>query len=309
MKKIALITHIADADGAFPIILANLAFTNVDDFSCDVKEVDDTLSKVLEHASIYDTIYIVDLNITDKMAQKINQSELKDKIKIFDHHASNEFLNKYPFIHVVVERNGLKECGTTLFYEHLKNITGNEIFSKEVLKTMIELVRQVDTFDFTDEIKELALDFGNLYNIYGRENYIKHFIEYIKGHDTFKLDGIEKTLIEIEKDRVNRYIEEKMQHVKFATIDNIKVGIVFAEKNRSMLGHAMAKYFQDKIDIAIIIDVDRSVSYRAEKENVDITLLAARYDGGGHKHAGGSPLPIDIQEKIVEQIFESVKWQ
>ena len=62
------------------------------------------------------------------------------------------------------------------------------------------------------------------------------------------------------------------------------------------------------IDIAIVIDVDRSVSYRADKEEVDISVLAVPRGGGGHKHAGGSPLPTNLQEKICEIIFQDIKW-
>ena len=63
------------------------------------------------------------------------------------------------------------------------------------------------------------------------------------------------------------------------------------------------------IDIAVVINVDRGVSYRASKEEVDTNILAVPNGGGGHKHASGSPLPKDLQEKIVEYIFKDVKWE
>jgi nanoRNase/pAp phosphatase (c-di-AMP/oligoRNAs hydrolase) len=309
MNKKALITHIADPDGAFPIILSKLVFDNMDTFSCDVKEVDQTLTNILESNEVYDAIYIVDLNITEEMAIKINKDEtLKEKIKVFDHHATNEFLNKYPFEKVVIEKDGRKECGTTLFYEYLKTYYDKEILHKESLTTLIELIRQNDTFDFKEETKKQAFDLSAIYEIYGREKYIEHYYHFIKENDTFYFTEVEKTLLEIENDKTTAYIEEKLSHVKFATIHNINVGIVFAEKNRSILGNEMATRFQDKIDIAIIINVDRSVSYRAVKEEVDIASLAIPQKGGGHKHAGGSPLPKDIQQKITEYIFKEVKW-
>lgn len=309
MNKICLITHSADPDGAFPIILSRLVFENVDDFSCEVREVDQTLTDVLESNVEYDTIYITDLNITEEMAIKIDCDEtLREKIKIFDHHASSEFLNKYSFENVVVEENGRKECGATLFYKHVKEITSNPILERESLKTMIELIREMDTFDFLEENKQLALNFGNLYGIYGRERFIEHFTDFIKENSEFKLSEIEKQLIEIEEERIKRYIEEKLERVKKATIGGIRVGISFAESNRSTLGHAIAERMQDEVDIAVVINVDKSVSYRAEKDEVDVSVLAVPNGGGGHKHASGSPLPKDLQEKIVELIFNDVKW-
>ena len=75
-----------------------------------------------------------------------------------------------------------------------------------------------------------------------------------------------------------------------------------------MLGHAISSSMTD-IDIAIVINVDRSVSYRADKEEVDTNVLAIPCGGGGHKHASGSPLPKDLQEKIVEYIYKDIKWE
>ena len=305
--KFCLITHIADPDGAMPIILSRLVFDKIDVFSCEIDEVDNILKQVI--SGDYDRIYIVDLNVSEEMAQLINDdNDLKNKIIIYDHHQSKESLNRYPFIHVVVENNGRKECGTTLYYQHLKELTNNPILNKEVIIKMIELVRQNDTFDFTDELKDEALMFRNLYDIYGRERYIDHFYQFILQNEYFEFTGIEKELIEIEEERTKRYIEEKMKHVKKAKINGIPVGIVFAESNRSRLGHEMTSKIDD-IDIAVVINVDRSVSYRADKENVDTTILSIYYGGGGHKHASGSPLPNDLQEKIVEYIFKNVIWE
>lgn len=305
MKR-CLITHIADPDGAFPIILSKLVFDDIDFYSCEKIEVDGILKQVLES---YDTIYIVDLNVSKEMAEFINQYEtLKNKILVFDHHKSEEHLNMYPFIHVVVENNGIKESGTSLYYKYLKDLTNNSLLNKDSVSTLVELVRENDTFDFNELYKEPALQFRNLYDIYGREKYIEHFYNFVLENDTFEFTGTEKVLIELEQERAKRYIEEKMQHVKKAKINGIPVGIVFAEQNRSMLGHMMASTMTD-IDIAIVINVDRSISYRADKEEIDTNVLAIPCGGGGHKHASGSPLPKDIQEKIVEYIYKDVVWE
>lgn len=293
--KICLITHIADPDGAMPIILSKLVFENATFYSCDKSEVDDILKKVIEED--YSKIYIVDLNMSEEMAKYVNEiEELKNKILVFDHHESEMSLNKYPFINVVVENNSQKECGTTLYYKYLKELTHNSLLDKDSTIKMVELVRENDTFDFTIENKDSALNFRNLYDIYGREEYINHFTNFILNNDYFEFTGIEKELVKIENAKANRYIEEKLKNVKKAIINDIPVGIVFAEQNRSMLGHKMAETMPD-IDIAIVINVDRGVSYRADKEEVDTNVIAIPCGGGGHKHASGSPIPNDLQQK------------
>ena len=266
------------------------------------------LEDVLKNHEEYEMIYIVDVNMSEEMAKRIDSDQiLKEKIKVFDHHASRMNLNKYFFEQVVDERNGHKECGTTLFYEYLKSINDNPLLNRNSLKTMMELIRQGDTFSFEEEQKDLAFQFGSLYYIYGREKYIEHFYQFILENEEFYFSDVEKTLIELNDLNVNKYIEEKLKRVKKAKIDGISVGIVFAEQNRSLLGHEMAKRLD--IDIAVIINVDRSVSYRAEKDEVDVSILVVPNGGGGHKHAGGSPLPNNLQEKICELIFKNIEWE
>ena len=308
MEKICLITHVADADGAFPIILSKLIFQDVAIFSCETSEVDMVLKDVLSHHANYTKIYIVDINMSEEMANTIDEDiSLREKIMVFDHHASNMHLNKYSFIKVVDSENGRKECGTTLFYDHLKKSFCNPILTKENLLTMIELIREGDTYDFTDELKQTVFQFGSLYAIFGRERYIEHFYRSILDNEVFSFSEMEKLLIELEEEKKHQYIEEKLKRVKIAKILGVVVGIVFAEQRRSILGHAMVEELD--IDIAIVVNVDRSVSYRANKENVDINVLAKHFGGGGHKHAGGSPLPEDLQEKICEYIFKDIEWK
>ncbi len=301
MNQYCLITHIADPDGAFPIILMKLVFSNTDFYSCEVKEVDDILKEALQKE--YEKIYIVDLNISKEMAAFVDQIA-KEKVEVYDHHESNLELNQYAFEHVVVNSGKRKECGTTLFYEYLKQHTKHPVLENNALKQMIEFVRENDTFDFIDAYRQDAIHFRMLYDIYGRETYIEHFLNYIIENDTFQFTETEKAIIDVLEEQTERYITEKLEHVQFGTIDGVKVGIVFAEQHRSYLGNRMAELYKDKIDIAIIINVDRSVSYRAIKPDININILAQKYNGGGHKHAGGSPLPSDLQKQIIGLLFE-----
>lgn len=308
MNKICLVTHESDADGAFPIILSRLVFEAMDVFSCEIKEVDSVLENVFSHEKDYDKIYIVDLCMSEELAQKVNvDNGLKGKVFVFDHHASCLPMNHYSFIKIVDEENGIRECGTTLFWKYLTSVSDKKILFKPCLKKMIEWVRQMDTYCFSDDEKENAFSFGSLYVIYGRERYIEHFYDYVLHNEEFIFSDTDKLLIALEEEKAKQYIQEKMEHVKFARVDGVRVGIAFAEQRRSSLGHEMASKLD--IDVAVVINVDRSVSYRAEKEEVDVTVLASSYGGGGHKHAAGNPLPEDLQEKIVNLLFKDVVWE
>ena len=63
---------------------------------------------------------MTDTSIADKV---YNDDKLKDKLYIFDHHetALASGLNEYNNTNVHVELNGIKTCGTELYYNYLKD--------------------------------------------------------------------------------------------------------------------------------------------------------------------------------------------
>lgn len=297
-----LITHKADLDGAAPIILSKLIFNDMTYLSIDIDEVDNTLKKNID---LYDEIYITDLNISDDLASSIESTDYKNKVKIFDHHISNIEKNKYSFITVIEEIRGKKECGTTIYYNYLIEKFYDEILDKICVKHFIELVRQNDTWDF-DGLKEESFKLNELYSIYGRDLFIDKFYKYLKNNVIYKLDKFDLTLLEIEEKNKKEYIEEKLEEMKIGYIDEYKVGIIFAEKYRSILGHEIVQRNPD-IQIGIIINFSHGVSYRASSNNdVDVSLFAKKYNGGGHKKASGSKIEEYVKKEAIKMIFNDI---
>lgn len=301
--KLLLITHIADEDGITPVILSKLVYKNVNVILTNPQEVD---TYVKENITKYDIIHITDLSITENYAKEIEQNEkYKNKIKIFDHHETALNLNRYSFAEVIVEENGKKECGASLYYKYLLKISKSKILRKNSTKGLIEQVRLVDTYDFKNEKEKTALNLDYLFSILGRENYIDYFTKYIKENENFTYTEKEKYLIKLQKDKVDNYIKQKEKEIIFANVDNHKVAIVYAESNRSLLGSKIVEKYD--VDFAIIINISRSISYRG-KGKVDLSKFAQIYSGGGHKDASGSPLPKDILEEITKKLFKKVTF-
>ena len=299
--KLLLISHVADEDGITPIILAKQVYKEVDTILINPGEVDEALK---ENIDKYDLIHITDLSISEELAKKIEENnEYKNKIKIFDHHETSLYLNNYSFAKVVVEENNKKECGTSLYYNYLLTVSDSILLRKQVTKEFINVVRLVDTYDFKKEEDKEALNLDLLFAILGRENYIDYFTNYLKNNDKFEYNEQEKLLIKLEKDRVDNYIKQKEKETIFANIDNHEVAIVYAESNRSALGHYLIEKYD--IDFAIIINISKSISYRGN-DKVDLSMFAKEYNGGGHKNASGSPLPKDIQKEITKILFKKV---
>lgn len=306
-KKLLLISHIADPDGITPIILSSLVYKYIETKLLEPREVDENVENLFETIDDYDEIHIVDLNVSEEMAERINNDEkFKSKIKIFDHHISGIALNKYDFVTVIDEENGRKESGTSIYYEYLKTISDNPFLFKNSTKGLVNQVRTIDTYDFNEIPKEEAHNIDCLFGLFGREEYVNYFRKYIEENDNFEYTEKEKFLINLEQSRINRYIESKAKEMMKVKIEGHLAGLVFAERYRSDLGNYLVENNED-IDFAILINIARSISYRANGK-FDLSVFTKKRGGGGHKNAAGSPLPEGLLKDIVKKVFEDIEF-
>lgn len=304
MKRL-LISHIADEDGITPVILAKLVYKNIDILLLNPKEVD---SAVLENIDNYDSIHIVDLNVSSAFAQKIDENQnWKKKIKVFDHHKSELALNKYEFITVIDDGENQKESGTSIYYKYLLSISDNEVLHKQVTKQFVNQVRLVDTYDFKTKEDEKSKDLDYIFAILGYEKYITYFDNYIKNNDTFSYGSNEELLISLEKDKVKKYVSDKEKEMFIVNLDNHLAGLVFAENYRTQVGNMLLQ-MHPELDFMVVVNVSRSISYRANGK-ADLTVITNKYNGGGHKNSGGSPLPENLKETIAKIIFPDIKFE
>ena len=286
-----IISHKADPDGITPIILSKLVFDKFEYILSDIDEVDKYVMDNIDKEMI-----IVDLNISEETADYILNNN--KNVLVFDHHLSNINMNKYPFIKVV-DFDDIKQSGTSLYYKYLLEKYNNELLNKDVAKKLVEHVRTMDTYDFSITSKEEANNIEVLFKIYGRELFIDKFYNVIINDKELYSDE-DLNLINLEKLRIKRYVEEK--EIIEITLDNKKVGVVLAERNMSELGNYLVNKY-DYLDYVILINVDKSISYRGNNK-VDLSVIAKKYNGGGHFNAAGSPIPIDLKEKIIKAIFK-----
>ena len=287
-----IISHAADPDGVTPIILSKLSFKEFDYILSENKDVNDNVKNNLDK---YDFIYVVDLNINEQLADYI-ENNYKNKIMIIDHHLSCEHMNKYSFIHVNADG---KESGTSLYYKYLLANYNNELLNRECSKTLVEHVRTMDVYDFTKTSKEEASKIDMIFKIYGKEKFIEKYYNVIVNNlEVYSKEDL--NLIELEKERIKRYIEDK-QFIE-AIIDNKKVGVVFAERNISELGNYLINKY-DYLDYIVLINMDKQISYRGNGK-VDLSVIAKKYGGGGHINAAGNCLPKGLKEKVIKEIFK-----
>lgn len=290
MKRL-IISHIADPDGVTPIILSKLVFEEIDYILSENKDVN---SNVRNNLDKYDFIYVVDLNISEELADFIEEN-YKEKIMIIDHHLSCNNMNKYSFIEVNAEG---KESGTSLYYKYLLNNYNNNLLNRESTKMLVEHVRTMDIYDFSKTSKEEAEKLEMIFKIYGKDRFIDKFYNVII-NDLELYSKEDLNLVELEKERIKRYIEEK--EFMEISLDNKRVGVVFAERYISELGNYLINKY-DYLDYIVLINMDKKISYRGNGK-VDLSVIAKKFGGGGHVNAAGNCLPYGLKEKVIKEIF------
>ncbi len=301
MKNL-LITH-TDLDGISPIILLNLSKEKFDYKSIEIETIDETFDLLFSSKEIfsYEQIYITDLTLTNHVYDLLNNANLN--VLVFDHHISHIFANKYPYVTVKTELNGILTCGTELFYLYLLD-KYPDIYNRPIIKDYVNLVREKDNYTFTSEKpKELEM----LMAVYGRVDYIKSITRRLKKDTpTLNFTTFETRYLKVTAEAKRRYIYNKEQSMKTYLINNNKFGIVFAERYQDDIGNSLSTKHPDYAGI-IIINASNGISYRTTREDFNLAEFASLYNGGGHPKASGSSITDAERDTFIKQYFKDAK--
>ncbi len=290
-----LISHIKDVDGVTPVVLMNLMNRHFDYKLLDIYEVEEFMNEFLEQdLSCYEHIYITDLTVPESIYEKLKKHTCKDKFLIFDHHKTHMHAKKYSFVTL-----DMNECGTTLFYNYLKELYDIET---PALNQYIESVKNLDLWLFEQEEDKISPILDSLFGLYGELRYIDEMTKrFLAVKEEFVLTPFEMELLKLEEEGKNRYINNRELRMIKAKLKNIPVGIAFAEKYRSELCHELLNRHPE-IDVAVVINMGGGISFRSRE--VDVSLLAKEFGGGGHKLAAGLPINVEAIEKFLDVQFQ-----
>ena len=309
MKRL-LFTHGADIDGMGNAILAKLAFENIDIIYA--RNVSDLETKFLNEYNSgnlynYDIVYITDLSLKKEIADKVySDDKLKDKLYIFDHHetALASGLNEYNNTNVHVELNGIKTCGTELYYNYLKD--NGYLEDSTAISEFVEKVRREDNWEWEKYNDILAHDLAILFNAVGINRFVDSMVALLKEEkDSFELNENLSNEVNNKKEKIKLAIESSKRFVRKELIDGIKTLIVFITYEYR---NDVADYFKKNNDIdydvvaMIALDNDQ-ISIRSLKSNNYARILAEKYGGGGHDTAAAIPLDYNNKSKIVDTLF------
>lgn len=295
--KDLLISHISDIDGVSPVILLKLTKVEFDYILKEPHEMDEFVEELLkEDLNSYQNIYITDLALSENFYKKIKESGYAYKFKIFDHHKTHLFAKNYE--NVVID---IEECGTTLFYNYLSK----KYKFKKIVEDYIKHVKNLDLWLWVEKFDFMAKELGNIFDLYGRNTYIAEMYQKLKRGKKFKWNKFENKILKIEKDTVDRYLKKKDKELYKIEYDGYLIGAVFSERYRSELGNYLSS-IHPELDLVVMINMSGGLSLRTEK-NIDISILAQKLNGGGHKKACGAPIEEEVKESILRNIFKDCK--
>ena len=306
MNKILLFTHKSDIDGMGEIILSKIAFGEIDYIMCT--NVDNLGIKIMEEYNKgtlynYETIYITDLSVKKDVADILfNDEKIKDRIFLFDHHASaiEEGLLEYKNCTIKVEDEKEKLCATQIFYEYLKE--KGFISSKNIIDEFVELVRREDTYDWKKLGDFKANELAMLFNEIGPEKFVKRMLNKINKKDSFEFDEEETEIIEDKKKGIENAVQKYTKYLKLVDIDGIKVDVCFIEyEYRNFIAEYLAENNRDDADAVMMIAMDNDqISIRCLKGGSYARQIAEKFGGGGHDRAAA----ISINDKMKDEIID-----
>ena len=308
--KTLLFTHGADIDGMGSAVLSKLAFEDIDIiYARNVSDLDTKFKEEYESGRLfnYDVIYITDLSLKMDIANIVfNDERISSKLFIFDHHetALASGLNDFANCSVIVEKDGIKSCGTEIFYWYLLD---NGYISKTVaLDEFVEKVRREDNWEWEKYNDPSSHDLAILFNAIGINRFVDDMAELLKKEKNgFILSDVLVSEISNKKEKIRLAVESSKRFVRKEIIDGIKTLIVFINyEYRNDVGDYFKKNNEDDFDVVAMIALDNDqISIRSLKPNNYARILAEKYDGGGHDTAAAIPLDYNNKSKIVDTLF------
>lgn len=301
---IKLLTH-NDLDGVSCGILAKLAFgKEVHVRYNSVSGLDREVAWFLENTP-EKMLYITDLSVNEENEKNLEEFHRSGgKVMLIDHHKSALHFNEYEWASVTVEEADDKlASATSLFYGHL--VKNGHLEPSDSISEYVELVRQYDTWEWERNENWAAQRLNALFFLVSIDEFEEKMIERLNESDHFQFDDFEKRILDMEEDKIERYIRRKRREIVQAEVDGLYAGIVYAESYHSELGNELGKEYPHLDYIAILNMGSKRVGFRTIHDNVDVSEVAGRYGGGGHAKASGCSMTEEAYQHYVTGTFHT----
>ncbi|WP_282171339.1 DHH family phosphoesterase [Cytobacillus firmus] len=300
-----LYTH-NDLDGVGCGIVARTAFgKDVEVRYNSVMGLDYQIEKLLENEKNIkdDFLMITDLSVNDENLIRLDDlAKGGGNVRLIDHHKTALHFNDYSWGRVKVQyEDGRLTAATSLLYEYLQE--HEMIQPSQALDEFVELVRQYDTWEWDQNENIKAKNLNDLFFMISIEEFEEKMTERIMNSDTFEFDEFEQKLLDMEEEKIERYVRRKKREMIQTFIGEYCAGIVHAESYHSELGNELGKEYPHIDYIAILNLGGKKISFRTIHDHVDVSAVAGKFGGGGHAKASGCSMGKDAYKLFVQDIF------
>ncbi|MGP4082920.1 DHH family phosphoesterase [Pseudalkalibacillus sp. R45] len=302
-----LFTH-NDLDGVGCGIVAKIAFGNEIDVRYNsVMGLDFQVERFLERKDEKQnkdlTLYITDLSVNEKNEKALDEFAREGgKVQLIDHHKTALHFNDYDWGYVKVEYDdGRLACATSLIYGYL--VHHQLLEPSAALEKFVELVRQYDTWEWEQNDNLKAKQLNDLFFMVSIDEFVEKMVPRLERMDHFEFDEFEQKLLEMEEDKIERYIRRKKRELVQTFVGDYCTGIVHAESYHSELGNELGTANRHLDYITILNMGGRKISFRTIHDDVDVSAVAGYFGGGGHAKAAGCSMNEESYEIYARAAF------
>ncbi len=298
-----LLSH-NDLDGVGCGILAKLAFGDqVKVRYNSISSLNAQVEWFLENNDKNITLIITDLSVNEENEERLDAFyQAGGNIQLLDHHKTALHFNRYKWGHVAVEdAEGHLTSATSLFYEYL--VTHQLMKPSNVTAEFVELVRQYDTWEWEKNNNQEARRLNALFFLLSIEEFEEKMLHRLTSNDHFRFDEFEKKLLDMEENKIERYIRRKKRELVQIQMGGHFTGIVYAESYHSELGNELGKEYPHLDYIAIVNMGGKRVGFRTIHDHIDVSEVAGHFGGGGHAKAAGCSLTDEAYNQFVKDTF------
>ncbi|WP_166244370.1 DHH family phosphoesterase [Paenibacillus turpanensis] len=279
---------------------ADLRYNSVEGLDHQVKRYLETFK---EKGTQADYLFITDLSVNEENEAGLTEySEAGGKVKLIDHHKTALHLNRHHWGSVQVQYDdGRLASATSLFYDYL--IQHGLLTPNAALDEYVELVRQYDTWEWDEKGNTKAKRLNDLFYLLSIDEFEEKMVERLQRQDSFDFDDFEQKVLDMEEEKIERYVRRKRRELVQTFIQERCVGIVHAESYHSELGNELGRDNPHFDYIAIINMGGRKISFRTIHDHIDVSEIAGVHGGGGHAKAAGCSLTKDAYKLYVGEPF------
>lgn len=298
-----------DLDGLGCGLIAKIAFGDTANVTyCSYRNLNQRVEAfILNAENDAEEVYITDLAVNGDVEKKLeNRFQQGKHIQMLDHHVTAMHFNEYSWAKVLAEyETGKKTCATSLFYDFL--IENGKLERNKALEEFIDLVRQYDTWEWDENNNITAKRLNDLFYIRNREQFEEEMLKRLtEKKDSFDLTDTENLLLDIEEQKINRYIQSKGRQMIQTFVGDYCVGIVHAEQYLSELGNALNN-LNPHLDMIVLLNVgSKKMGFRTIHDEVNVAEFAQKYGGGGHPKASGADLTGEAFETFILNVFDFI---